>query len=240
MSLYYPEEKILNHRNFDSFFIDYSNEDLENNLLILAQLHFFGNHLMKKLDERFEYRKNSNNYFKYKEYIGSVELYSFLAQSIRPNIYHYAADETMFEKDYENFKNQLISNLEKYYLKQFSLEKLTLSFLENDEKEYLNQSKFFKVDFEKFPRENIEKKDKIENLQDYNSYNHLYNLLLNHITRYENSDLDWFTEMGMSPKQFEHCKDLYVEELRNRKLTDSEVKDLLKRSIVKLVEKVYF
>lgn len=242
MKLFYSEEKLLKHQNTDKFFIDYSFEDLENNLLILAQLHYFGNHLAKILDEIFKYRNEHlrENYYKYKEFVGSVKLYSLLAQGINIENHHYQGDEDTFEKDYKIFRIELIKNIEKYYLPQFSIEKLVESYLENDVVTYKKQSVFFKIDIDVKPEEIINKKDKLENLPDFNSYNHIYNLLLNHIQRYKPSNLDWFTEMGMSLKQKAHCDEFYTKELRDRSLTDTEIKSLLKSSIVKLIETVYF
>ena len=243
MELLYSESQILNGRNTDKFFFDYSTEDLDNNLLILGQLHFFGNHLTKKLDEKLKYRKENLrfNYLKYKEFVGSIKYYSLLAQGLTvENYYYYQGDEETFEKDYKTYKDKLISNFENNYLPQFTLEKLVESYLENDVVTYKKQSVFFKIDIDVKPEEIINKKDKLENLPDFNSYNYIYDLLLKHIQRYKPSNLDWFTEMGMSLKQKAHCDEFYTKKLRNRSLTDTEIKNLLKSSIVKLIETVFF
>lgn len=179
MELFYSETQILNGRNTDKFFVDYSTDDLENNLLILGQLHFFGNHLTKKLDEKLKYRKENLrlNYLKYKEFVGIIKHYSLLAQGLTVENFYYQGDEETFEKDYKTYKDELISNLENNYLTQFSLEKLVESYLENDEEEYLKQSKFFKIDFkQKFSFELLEKRDLLENNTEFNSYNNIYSL----------------------------------------------------------------
>ena len=242
MTLFYPEEKILNHRIFDKFFVDYSVENLEKNLLFLAQLHYFGNHLEKKLDEGFKYRKGNSklNPSKYKDFVGNINIYNLLIYNQETENYYFESDEENFEENYKLFKNQLILNLEQVYLPQFSFEKLIVSFLENDDEEYIKQSKFFIIDLNNKPNDRIIEKDRLENLEDINSYNHLYDLISNHKERYQSLNLDWFTDMGMSKKQFEHCNEVYSEDLRNKNLSDNEIRDLLKISIFKLIEKVYF
>lgn len=230
----------MNNENLDKYFVDYSVKNLEDNLLKLAQLHYFGNHLEKKLEELFQYRISSNNYYKCKDFVSSIKIYSLLIKGENIENYYYEGDEESFVSDFEKFKKELITNLNHIFLPKYSFKKLILSFIEEDEIEYVKQSKFFKIDFRKIPQENIVLKDKTENLPDFNSYMHLYRLLLNHLERYKSLNLEWFIQMGMSPKQLEHCKEIYSSEVRNGILNEEEIQELLLNSISSLVKLVYF
>ena len=175
MKLFYSEEQILNYANTDKYFIDYSPKDLEKNLHHLAQLHYFGNHLGKNLDEKLKYRKEHKelNHFKYKEFIGSIRLYSLIIKGQTIENYHYRGNENDFEKDYVLFKNELIDNLEKLYLPNYSLGKFIKSYLESDEIEYLKQSMFFKIDFEKIPYKDLSQSNEQEQNEEKMVYNHV-------------------------------------------------------------------
>ncbi len=244
MTLFYPGEKILNHRIFDKFFVDYSVDDLYNNLTTLAQLHYFGNHLEKKLDEGLRYRKGNAklNLGKYKDFVGNINIYNLLIHNQETENYYYESDEEDFEKNYKLFKSELISNLEQVYLPQFSLEKLVISFLENENVEYQKQSKFFKIDFNKeFSFESLEKRDSIEGNSEINSYKYIYTLFENIISSnyYENRFYP-AVQQGNSPNQENLILRYFPREEFNDKTDKKIIQNRLIDFLVEIVEIIYF
>jgi hypothetical protein len=191
-------EKILNGKKYRSLFDKLSDEfnksSIDNKLNVLASLNYWNllDQVIKEYQQKYKEQKDK-----------------YILDQLKPTlqflISHLRFGENLALKDFENqnlkkaileLKVELTNKVEKEY----SIETLIKSYLEEDNKAFKQQNDFFKIEFEKDQTNELKERDLIENKPFQESYIHLYNFLKNSlIPDYKNNNFQGYSiDMGMS------------------------------------------
>lgn len=190
------QETILNgiklRSLFDSFSHEFKSSTVENKILTLSALNKFD--LLKKVIKDYQKNYKDQNRTDIVNEVNST--LNFFIKTLNP--------EKVLKIHGENKVklSEIIEVLEKelnvYSDKNFSKERFITSFLENNEKEYEKQKKFFKIDLKKDITSSLSQRDEVENKEFQEQYIHLYKFLKhNLIANYrENNFVGFMIDIG--------------------------------------------
>lgn len=185
------QENILNgiklRSLFDSFSHEFKSSTVENKILTLSTLNHYG--FLKKVIKEYgkKYKENGRN-----DIVKEINTtLCFYITTLNPKN---VQDEENLNKIIEVLENELkiFSN------KNFSKEKFIKAFLENNEKEYIEQKSFFKIDFNNDITSALNQRDENECKEFQEQYFHLYKFLKhNLIPNYrQNNFIGFMIDMG--------------------------------------------
>jgi hypothetical protein len=151
---------------FDSSSPEFKSSTVENKILTLSILNFFG--LLKKVIK--DYQKNYKNQGRTDITNNLNSTLNFFIKTLNPKI---VRNEEKLNKIIEILETEL----KIYSDVNFSKEQFIKSYLENNQEEYNKQKKFFKIDLDEDITFSLSKRDEMESKDFQEQYIHLYKFL---------------------------------------------------------------